>query len=46
MSLFLLYYFYFLEELQLKKEQETESKFFTEMPNPHYMVVTQLLLKQ
>ncbi|XP_064641774.1 DNA replication complex GINS protein PSF2-like [Lineus longissimus] len=34
-----------VEKLQTKKQDEIESKIFTEMPNPHYMEVTQLLLK-
>ncbi|CAH1780401.1 unnamed protein product [Owenia fusiformis] len=34
-----------IEQLEAKKEEETEAQFFTEMPSPHYMEVTQLLLK-
>ncbi|CAC5387347.1 DNA replication complex GINS protein PSF2-like [Mytilus californianus] len=33
------------ERLQDKKQEETDSKFFTEMPSPHFMEITQLLLK-
>lgn len=34
-----------VEQLQEKKQEETDSKFFTAMPSPHYMEITQLLLK-
>ncbi|KAL4221382.1 DNA replication complex GINS protein PSF2 [Mactra antiquata] len=34
-----------VEKLQEKKQEETDSKFFTEMPCKHYMELTQLLLK-
>ncbi|XP_014673550.1 PREDICTED: DNA replication complex GINS protein PSF2-like [Priapulus caudatus] len=33
-----------VERLEEKKQDETESKFFTEMPNEHYMEMTQILL--
>ncbi|KAK2193796.1 hypothetical protein NP493_5g06013 [Ridgeia piscesae] len=33
------------DALETKKQEETDSKFFTEMPSKHYMEVTQLLLK-
>uniref|UniRef100_A0A194ALK1 DNA replication complex GINS protein PSF2 n=1 Tax=Pinctada fucata TaxID=50426 RepID=A0A194ALK1_PINFU len=33
------------EKLQEKKQEETDSRFFTPMPSQHYMEVTQLLLK-
>lgn len=34
-----------VEKLETKKQEEVDSKFFTEMPNKHYMEVAQLLLK-
>ncbi|XP_062566891.1 DNA replication complex GINS protein PSF2-like [Saccostrea cucullata] len=34
-----------IDRLQDKKQEETDSKFFTKMPSDHYMEVTQLLLK-
>lgn len=34
-----------VEKLETKKTEETEEAFFTEMPSPYYMEVTQLLLK-
>ncbi|XP_045194490.2 DNA replication complex GINS protein PSF2-like [Mercenaria mercenaria] len=34
-----------VEKLQEKKQEETDSKFFTAMPCRHYMELTQLLLK-
>lgn len=34
-----------VEKLQEKKQEEMDSRFFTEMPSKHYMEVTQLLLK-
>ncbi|KAL3858772.1 hypothetical protein ACJMK2_009025 [Sinanodonta woodiana] len=34
-----------IEKLQEKKQEEMDSKFFIEMPNQHYMEITQLLLK-
>lgn len=34
-----------VEDLQMKKQEEMESKFFTKMPCPHYIEVAQLLLK-
>ncbi|XP_060080664.1 DNA replication complex GINS protein PSF2-like [Ylistrum balloti] len=34
-----------VEQLQDKKQEETDSKFFTAMPSSHYMEITQLLLK-
>lgn len=33
-----------LEKLEEKKQEEMESKFFTEMPNQHYMEITQISL--
>jgi hypothetical protein len=35
----------FAEKLEAKKMEEQESKFFTEMPCQHFMVVTQQLLQ-
>ena len=37
---------YLADKLEEKKEEEMHDKFFTQMPNEHYMEVTQLLLKQ
>ncbi len=34
------------DKLEEKKEEEVQSKLFTEVPNKHYMELTQLLLKQ
>ena len=34
-----------IDRLQDKKQEETDNKFFTEMPSPHFMEITQLLLK-
>ena len=34
-----------VENLQEKKQEETDSKFFTQMPSQFYIEVTQLLLK-
>lgn len=34
------------ELLEDKKNEETKASLFTEMPNKHYMIVTQLLLQQ
>nr|XP_022344701.1 DNA replication complex GINS protein PSF2-like isoform X1 [Crassostrea virginica] len=34
-----------IESLQEKKQEETDSKFFTQMPSQFYIEVTQLLLK-
>ena len=34
------------EKLQEKKQEETDAKFFTEMPCKHYMEVTTVLLKK
>ncbi|ESO07225.1 hypothetical protein HELRODRAFT_76714 [Helobdella robusta] len=34
-----------VEILQQKKQEEIDSKFFTEMPSKHYMEVSQLMLK-
>lgn len=38
--------FFLLDRLQDKKQEETDSKFFTKMPCDHYIEVTQLLLKR
>lgn len=38
--------FSLLDRLQDKKQEETDSKFFTKMPCDHYIEVTQLLLKR
>ncbi|KAJ8302758.1 hypothetical protein KUTeg_019154, partial [Tegillarca granosa] len=35
---------YISDSLQDKKQEETDSKFFTKMPSKHYMELTQILL--
>ena len=44
-DMYILDFFVLSEKLEEKKQEETDSKFFTEMPSKHYMEVTQLLLK-
>ncbi|KAH9503545.1 DNA replication complex GINS protein PSF2 [Bulinus truncatus] len=34
-----------LDVLKEKKQEEADSRFFTQMPSPHYMEITQLLLQ-